>query len=684
MENRIISVVDSPEPPRNVSMRDGGLVVQVGGKNDAEKKATKTKIKLDYSKTFKMVFCHLEFLRSSSSVALHLTQLAANPFPAAPDHMSVFLPVVPPVLAEYLDHYKVGGDLMQTLTMTREDKDTFLFRPPILVEEVQRVVCVPESVALSTFLDFLEMIGPNIILVGLDEDSVGVLMQKLKESNRARFLTQVEGYTWWRRILKYSSYPDYKDLSLEEFYKSTFSPPPTALLTCSLVAERLKQAVKEVACRKGFISVSGGKFVSAVAVPVQARPRLEEREVREGLEVLEVVNNYLSIPVISFAVSRMEQVNIDLDDKSSGHLSIYAAKKKSGSLGKAIKQEQNGEAFSIYISSDSDTEDMVLSLAPRPILHRPQSLALTLTTAPVPNSSPAQDIARSQALGWRGAHSLPKSLPFGTNANIPPHPSVNGWRIVDRSQGGKMVICPVCHALVDLQSTIVHGDTEKWGLLEEHMREHLKHETNTWSRPCLVCVDRGDLFTRVAPDWLRTHISSDHQVNGPFISAPPSQPFGNSSANVPQPVQKKLVSHPGPDPAPNVKFWEFVDGPNSLFVVCPCCPPTMNIACRRLNPAKVTSHLERVHQIDSLVQLCDRKCQGCNVAVPPDQLVKHIACQETTMGNEASLKRKAPTDAKTGKKKTFNAKVGKYMAVHGSSSSVKGPIIKLIRDHGSG
>ena len=54
--------------------------------------------------------------------------------------------------------------------------------------------------------------------------------------------------------------------------------------------------------------MSGGKFVSAVAVPVKARPRLEEREVREGLEVLEVINSYLSIQVTSFAVSRMEQV----------------------------------------------------------------------------------------------------------------------------------------------------------------------------------------------------------------------------------------------------------------------------------------------------------------------------------------------------------------------------------------
>ena len=56
--------------------------------------------------------------------------------------------------------------------------------------------------------------------------------------------------------------------------------------------------------------MSGKKFVSAVAVHVQVRPRLEEREVREGLEVLEVVNSYLSIPVTSFDVRKIEQVQV--------------------------------------------------------------------------------------------------------------------------------------------------------------------------------------------------------------------------------------------------------------------------------------------------------------------------------------------------------------------------------------
>ena len=112
----------------------------------------------------KLVFCHLEFLRSSSSPDLHLTQLAAV---ATDHHPPVFLPVAPPVLAEYLDDYKVGGDLMQALTMTRdsEDKNTFLFRPAVLVEDVPRVVCATEKEALCSFLKFLEDHGPKMILV---------------------------------------------------------------------------------------------------------------------------------------------------------------------------------------------------------------------------------------------------------------------------------------------------------------------------------------------------------------------------------------------------------------------------------------------------------------------------------------------------------------------------------------
>ena len=55
--------------------------------------------------------------------------------------------------------------------------------------------------------------------------------------------------------------------------------------------------------------MSGGKFVAAVALPVQTRPRVEQRKVDKDVEeVLEVVNSYHSIPVTSFTATRMEQV----------------------------------------------------------------------------------------------------------------------------------------------------------------------------------------------------------------------------------------------------------------------------------------------------------------------------------------------------------------------------------------
>ena len=44
--------------------------------------------------------------------------------------------------------------------------------------------------------------------VVLDKETLGVLMQKLKGEDRVRFLKQVEGFTWWRRVLEHSGFQD--------------------------------------------------------------------------------------------------------------------------------------------------------------------------------------------------------------------------------------------------------------------------------------------------------------------------------------------------------------------------------------------------------------------------------------------------------------------------------------------
>ena len=167
-----------------------------------------------------MVFVHLEYLHFSSSPGLHLTQLAV----VSPGHEAVFSPVLPSVLPDILDNYKVDGDLMRALSLTRKD-NTFQFGSCVLLENVSRIACVSETKGLQKFIEHLESVGPNVILVhsklnfhmlysigpfkvGLDEATLGVLMQKLVGEDRVRALKQVEGCTWWRRILEHSGSQD--------------------------------------------------------------------------------------------------------------------------------------------------------------------------------------------------------------------------------------------------------------------------------------------------------------------------------------------------------------------------------------------------------------------------------------------------------------------------------------------
>ena len=156
-------------------------------RGSSEKKPEKSERMVE-DKDYTLVYCHLELLRSSLSPTLHLTQLAAT------SHTSTFFkPILPPILAHYLDHFKIGGELLKALNMVREEATTFLFRPPVLVKQVERVECVREEEALVAFLDMLEGLGRGVVLVGVDEDTAGLLMTRLKAVDKARLRRLVEG-----------------------------------------------------------------------------------------------------------------------------------------------------------------------------------------------------------------------------------------------------------------------------------------------------------------------------------------------------------------------------------------------------------------------------------------------------------------------------------------------------------
>ena len=56
--------------------------------------------------------------------------------------------------------------------------------------------------------------------------------------------------------------------------------------------------------------MDSSKSVLEAVVPVNDRLRMEERVVVNEKEVVEVVNSYLSIPVTSFDVRKIEQVQV--------------------------------------------------------------------------------------------------------------------------------------------------------------------------------------------------------------------------------------------------------------------------------------------------------------------------------------------------------------------------------------
>ena len=162
----------------------------------------------------------------------------------------MFRAVVPPGLDKYLDNCRLSGDLLQALHMTREEEgSSFLYRRQYeqVIQRTERTVCVSESQALEDCILFLEKLGSDVILVGVDEDTLAVLIAKLKIQARDRFMQVVKGFTYWRRLLKHIGVADYKQLELEDYHQSTFPNYCPNLYNSLVVAEILVMSITELA-----------------------------------------------------------------------------------------------------------------------------------------------------------------------------------------------------------------------------------------------------------------------------------------------------------------------------------------------------------------------------------------------------------------------------------------------------
>ena len=72
-----------------------------------------------------------------------------------------------------------------------------------------------EDAALKSLLEFLQKYT-NCVILGVDEDTVAILMKKLNIVDREK--VTVVGFTYWKRVLKYLDVNDYKSVDPEEYY----------------------------------------------------------------------------------------------------------------------------------------------------------------------------------------------------------------------------------------------------------------------------------------------------------------------------------------------------------------------------------------------------------------------------------------------------------------------------------
>ena len=63
-----------------------------------------------------------------------------------------------------------------------------------LLEDEKKIVCVDEKKALIEFLAFLQDF-PTCVILGVDEDSVSILVKKLKEINKKKVKELVVCFT---------------------------------------------------------------------------------------------------------------------------------------------------------------------------------------------------------------------------------------------------------------------------------------------------------------------------------------------------------------------------------------------------------------------------------------------------------------------------------------------------------
>eukprot|EP00092_Neocalanus_flemingeri_P006012 GFUD01006478.1.p1 GENE.GFUD01006478.1~~GFUD01006478.1.p1 ORF type:complete len:613 (-),score=116.47 GFUD01006478.1:6-1694(-) len=250
---------------------------------------------------YPVVSTHIELFRSNKSPSNKLTQVSC-----CVSGYAFFRAIKPRGLESYLDNYKLGGDLLKALNMTREDDGTFLYRCQFeIVDDDDKIFFVDERKALKELLDFLQNF-PGCVILGVDEDSVAILVKKLKEVNRDKFKELVVGFTYWKRVLKYNDVAGYGSLDLEEYFAQTFQED----LSSFSISGVLLKSVLEVSTTRPLLY----KLCKRIGCLEKAINLEYDR--KANVENVEVYSSFRPFVSATFSAEMLEQVIVSSESDS--------------------------------------------------------------------------------------------------------------------------------------------------------------------------------------------------------------------------------------------------------------------------------------------------------------------------------------------------------------------------------
>jgi len=188
---------------------------------DENKFLNANKSDLSSNEDYTLLCLHLDTFKASNESTFTISQLGcctANLSNNKPE--TFFTPIKPPKLENYLENYKMEGDLLKALHVTDSDKGRFEFRAQFEIKrkEKNKIYCTSETEAIDNLKTILKT-HERIIIFAIDKETIEHFLFKLNLQEKEK--SRIVGFMTWSDVLKFTSnFVGYfsPDTDLEDFY----------------------------------------------------------------------------------------------------------------------------------------------------------------------------------------------------------------------------------------------------------------------------------------------------------------------------------------------------------------------------------------------------------------------------------------------------------------------------------